>query len=81
PGQLLHIAGLAWSGGHGVQRKTAGAAQGLNELAQILGMSVMGLGGLIAIIGGVIFLCAFGGALRRKPPVKSRLQGLPGVEA
>ena len=26
-GQLLHIVGLAWSGGYGVQRKTAGPAR------------------------------------------------------
>ncbi len=55
-GQLLHITGLAWSGGYGVQRKTAGAAQGLDRLPEILGMGMMGLGGLIAIIGGLLFL-------------------------
>lgn len=55
-GQLLHVLGLAWSGGHGVQRKTAGSAQGLEGLQEILGMALMGLGGLIAIIGGVLFL-------------------------
>ncbi len=65
PGQLLHILGLAFSGGHGVQRKTAGADQGLESLAQIGGMAVMGLGGLIAIIGGVLFLAAFADALWR----------------
>jgi len=55
-GQLLHISGLAWSGGHGVQRKTAGAAQGLDTLEKVIGMRVMGIGGGIAIIGGIIFL-------------------------
>lgn len=55
-GQLLHVLGLAWSGGYGVQRKTAGAAQGLESIQQIAGMGVMGLGGLIAIIGGALFL-------------------------
>jgi cytochrome c oxidase subunit I len=64
-GQMLHIIGLAFSGGHGVQRKTAGADQGLESLAQIGGMIVMGVGGLIAIIGGILFLLAFGGALWR----------------
>ncbi|WP_405241430.1 cbb3-type cytochrome c oxidase subunit I [Lentisalinibacter salinarum] len=58
-GQLLHVAGLAFAGGHGVQRKTAGAEQGLEGIAQIAGMAVMGLGGLIAIVGGVLFLAAF----------------------
>lgn len=55
-GQLMHILGLAWSGGYGVQRKTAGAAQGLHDLPQVLGMGMMGLGGLIAIIGGGVFV-------------------------
>lgn len=68
-GQILHVAGLAFSGGHGVQRKTAGAEQGLESLAQILGMSVMGLGGLIAITGGVIYLVAVAGTLRRSLPM------------
>jgi cytochrome c oxidase subunit I len=68
-GQILHVTGLAFSGGHGVQRKTAGAEQGLESLAQILGMSVMGLGGLIAITGGVIYLVAVTGTLRRSLPL------------
>ena len=55
-GQLLHVLGLAWSGGYGVQRKVAGAEQMLVTLPQKLGMGLMGLGGLIAVIGGVIFV-------------------------
>ncbi len=55
-GQLLHIIGLAWSGGYGVQRKTAGAAQGLEGLGQTAGMGLMGLGGLVSVIGGLLFL-------------------------
>lgn len=55
-GQLTHITGLAWSGGYGVQRKTSGSAQNLDQIEQIAGMALMGLGGLISIIGGMIFL-------------------------
>lgn len=55
-GQLMHILGLAWSGGYGVQRKTAGSAQGLDSLPEVIGMGMMGLGGLISIIGGILFL-------------------------
>ena len=56
-GQLMHITGLAISGGYGnIQRKTAGAAQGLDNLPEIAGMGLMGLGGLIAIIGGLMFV-------------------------
>ncbi|MCK4743825.1 MAG: cbb3-type cytochrome c oxidase subunit I [Sulfuriflexus sp.] len=55
-GQLMHIIGLVWSGGYGVQRKTAGLDQGLVDYERIIGMGIMGLGGLIAIIGGIMFL-------------------------
>ena len=55
-GQLIHILGLAVTGGYGVQRKTAGLAQGLDGLGQIAGMGMMGAGGLISVIGGVLFL-------------------------
>ena len=66
-GQLLHIIGLAWSGGYGVQRKTAGAAQGLDSLERIIPMGLMGLGGLIAIIGGLLFLVVVFRAMYRRP--------------
>ncbi len=65
-GQLMHVLGLVWSGGYGVQRKVAGAAQPLRSAQEIVAMGVMGLGGLIAVIGGVLFLVivwrAIGGA-------------------
>ncbi len=55
-GQLIHILGLAWSGGYGVQRKVAGAEQALTTLPQKIGMGMMGAGGLIAVIGGIMFV-------------------------
>ncbi len=56
-GQVLHITGLAVSGGYGnIQRKTAGAAQGLHSMTDLVAMGLMGLGGLIAIIGGLLFV-------------------------
>ncbi|HWQ37978.1 MAG TPA: cytochrome C oxidase subunit I [Burkholderiales bacterium] len=55
-GQMLHITGLVWSGGYGVQRKVAGAAQGLDALEKVAAMGLMGFGGLIAVIGGVMFI-------------------------
>lgn len=64
-GQLLHIVGLLWSGGYGVQRKVAGAAQGLHGFAQTAGMGLMGLGGLIAVIGGIMFLVVVFKSMRR----------------
>lgn len=55
-GQLMHIIGLAWTGGYGVQRKTAGVAQGVDQIEEIAGMTLMGFGGLISVIGGLLFL-------------------------
>jgi hypothetical protein len=54
-GQLLHITGLVWSGGYGVQRKVAGAEQILRTPGEIAGMGLMGLGGLVAVAGGIVF--------------------------
>lgn len=55
-GQLMHIAGLAWTGGYGVQRKVAGVAQGVDKFGEIAGMALMGFGGLVSVVGGVLFL-------------------------
>ena len=63
-GQLMHIIGLAWSGGYGVQRKTAGVAQGLEGIGQTAGMGLMGLGGLVSVIGGLLFLIVAWKSLR-----------------
>ncbi|MBK7473910.1 MAG: cbb3-type cytochrome c oxidase subunit I [Betaproteobacteria bacterium] len=63
-GQLLHIVGLVWSGGYGVQRKVAGASQVLKSTSEIFGMGLMGAGGLIAIIGGLLFLVIMFQAMR-----------------
>lgn len=65
-GQLMHVVGLAWSGGYGVQRKTAGIAQGLDGFSQTAGMGLMGLGGLISVIGGVLFLIVAYRSIRPK---------------
>jgi heme/copper-type cytochrome/quinol oxidase subunit 1 len=65
-GQLIHILGLAWSGGYGVQRKVAGADQMLLTWQQKAGMGMMGLGGLIAIIGGIMFVLVCLKAIRNK---------------
>lgn len=70
-GQLLHVGGLVWSGGYGVPRKVAGAAQGLQGFDQIAGMALMGLGGLIAILGGILFLVLVLSAIARRPRVSA----------
>lgn len=63
-GQLLHIVGLVWSGGYGVQRKVAGSEQVLRSTAEIFGMGLMGLGGLVAILGGLLFVLVVIRAMR-----------------
>ncbi|MEM6338457.1 MAG: hypothetical protein AAF673_00830 [Pseudomonadota bacterium] len=52
-GQLLHVAGLALAGGYGVLRKTPG---GDIALSAKIYMGMVGGGGLIAIIGGLMFV-------------------------
>lgn len=55
-GQTLFVVGMFIAGSHGVQRKTFGAAQNLDDIAKIIGMAIVGIGGLIAITGGIIFV-------------------------
>ncbi len=54
-GQFIACIGLFWAGGYGAARKTAGAAQGLEDGAMI-GMALNGIGALIAVIGGIMFI-------------------------
>ena len=39
-----------------MQRKIAGSGQSLDNIQQTAGMALMGIGGLIAVVGGVLFL-------------------------
>ncbi len=54
-GQLMHIGGLAISGSHGAARKTVGT---VGNLAQTTDLSIFltRTGGLVAILGGAIFI-------------------------
>jgi hypothetical protein len=64
-GQLLHITGLAASGGYGVLRKAVGdTGDGSWQVKMWLG--IMGGGGLLAIIGGLLFVIVMIKAFRRK---------------
>jgi hypothetical protein len=64
-GQIMHILGLAWSGGYGALRKTPGAMESVEGKAA---MGLMGLGGLLSVLGGVLFvyICVHGFATRVK---------------
>ncbi len=61
-GQALFAIGMFVAGGAGVGRKIAGTAQGLDSLAKVTGMALTGGGGVIAVLGGVLFVWL---ALRR----------------
>jgi hypothetical protein len=52
-GQILHIGGLAFAGGYGILRKTVVAELAISAK---IAMGLMGAGGLIAIIGGLMFV-------------------------
>ncbi len=54
-GQLMHIGGLAYCGGYGILRKTAGGFGSLTPDVKIA-LGVFGMGGLLAIIGGILFV-------------------------
>ncbi len=54
-GQVMHIGGLFWSGGYGVQRKSPNQGGEAMELAD-LALRIQSSGGGIAIIGGLLFL-------------------------
>ncbi len=61
-GQLLHIVGLAWSGGYNVARKSTEVERGFE---QVMGLRLMGLGGGLSIIGGILFLLLVYLAMRK----------------
>ncbi len=63
-GQLMHIIGLAWSGGYNVARKSTDAERGFEQVA---GMGLMGFGGLVSIVGGIIFLVLVYKSMRGGP--------------
>lgn len=64
-GQLAACIGLFIAGGHGAPRKVAGDAQGLQDIGAIVGMGLNGAGGLVAIVGGILFVWLVAKALLR----------------
>lgn len=55
-GQALFVSGLFIGGLAGLPRKTFGAAQQLDSVLKTVGMGVMGIGGLLAVTGGIFFV-------------------------
>lgn len=69
-GQAIACSGMFLAGSQGVGRKIAGAAQGLDSQAKIIGMSLNHGGAGIASIGGIIFVyLALTRLLARTPKV------------
>ncbi|MBX9634833.1 MAG: cbb3-type cytochrome c oxidase subunit I, partial [Magnetospirillum sp.] len=64
-GQLLHAVGFYLAGMAGVARKTAGVEQGLDSGFKLIAMGAVGLGGAVAVLGGVIFVVQVLGRLGR----------------
>ena len=65
-GQALQCVGLFLAGGYGAPRKVAGAAQGLDAWGAYVGMGMNGIGALIAVVGGVMFIWTVLAALFKK---------------
>ena len=54
-GQMMHIVGLAWGGGHGMKRKVVGTTQDIGVQTFVSPQDLVGLGGVIAVLSGVLF--------------------------
>ena len=65
-GQALHSLGLFLAGGYGAPRKVAGDIAGLEAFWAQAGLYGMGVGALIAVAGGVMFIWIVGRALLRR---------------
>jgi hypothetical protein len=57
-GQLVFAVGFGLAGVHGQARKAYATEQVIRSTAEWIGLGVMGVGGLIAVAGGVLFLVA-----------------------
>ncbi len=66
-GQAFASVGLFIAGGYGTPRKMAGAEQGLEILGQKIGMAMNGLGALVAVIGGIMFIWTVLSRLLHRP--------------
>ena len=66
-GQALHSAGLFLAGGYGAPRKVGGDIAGLEALGAKVGLYGMGVGAVIAVAGGVMFIWIAGRALLHRP--------------
>jgi hypothetical protein len=55
-GQLLHSLGLFIAGGYGAPRKVSDTAPGMDVIGNWIGHVGIGIGGVIAVLGGIMFI-------------------------
>jgi hypothetical protein len=55
-GQVIFAVGFGLGGMHGLSRKAYGVEQHIRSADELIGLGVMGVGGLIAVAGGLLFL-------------------------
>lgn len=65
-GQVVFAVGFAFSGLYGLARKAYGADQVVRTTSETVGLAVMGLGGLVAVVGGALFITIVGAAWRAR---------------
>ena len=76
-GQMIFATGFGLAGVYGMSRKAYGAEQASRGLAESIGLGVMGLGGLLAIVGGIMFLAIVAAIWR--PSLEVRTNALEGA--
>ena len=77
-GQFLHSLGLYIAGTQGVGRKIAGAAQDINTTTKYISLGLQGFGGVIAVIGGIIFIWMAGKLLLARQKQGGTAGAVPG---
>lgn len=65
-GQMVFAGGFAVAGAYGAARKAYAAEQTIRSSGEWIGLVVMGLGGLVAVAGGILFLAIMGVAWRHR---------------
>ncbi|MFU8806006.1 MAG: cbb3-type cytochrome c oxidase subunit I [Bradymonadaceae bacterium] len=65
-GQMIFAMGFAIAGAYGLGRKAYAADQAIRSSGEVAGLVIMGAGGLLAIVGGLLFLVLTVAAWRMK---------------
>ncbi len=65
-GQVIFALGFGWAGLNGAGRKAYGSEQHVRSTSEYAGLLIMGVGGVIAVVGGLLFLGLVIGAWRSR---------------